>query len=339
VKVVGGLFGLVLALVLGVAVIAGGPDTGSAAPSKAATDEIPSDLLPVYIEAVSMCPGLPWPVLAAVGWTESRHAEGRADAATGDVRPPILGPALDGTNGTAQLADATEPDGWAHAHGPMQFLLPTWQAWGRLAPGRPLGATPSPDNAWDAIYAAAAYLCGGDGNVTDIEQALLSYNRSDEYVPAVITKAIEYGLGGGPGAAIPVEGMFCPVAGSVSFTDDWGDPRSGGRRHQGNDLFADYGSPLVAIEDGVIDGGTDTEVGLGGIALWLRGRSGTGYYYAHNARNAVALGDQVRAGQVIAYLGNTGNARTSPPHLHLQVHPDGGDPVDPYSTVAMICAR
>ena len=118
-------------------------------------------------------------------------------------------------------------------------------------------------------------------------------------------------------------GLICPVAGPVSFTDDWGAPRSGGRTHKGNDLFARHGTPLVAIESGVITKASDADVGLGGITLWLTGDSGTKYYYAHNALNAVRLGERVQAGQIVAYVGNTGNAATTPPHVHFRFTPVG----------------
>lgn len=335
-KTIAGLFTLMLIGVLALAGLTGGADAASA-PSPVAFNEIPADLLPVYIEAARSCPGLPWQVLAAVGWVESRHAGGRADPQTGEVQPPIVGVALDGTNGTARIPDPNEPDGWAHAHGPMQFLRTTWEPWARLAPRRPPTAQPSPDNAWDAIHTAAAYLCGTAGEVTNIEQALLRYNHSTTYVQSVLAKAADYGAGSGIAIPPPVDGMFCPVAGVVSFTDDWGDPRSGGRRHQGTDLFAEHGAPLLAIEAGVIENGTDTDQGLGGITLWLRGQSGTLYLYAHNASNAVAIGTLATAGQVIAYVGDTGNAQGGAPHLHLQVHPNGGEPANPFALVSLLC--
>ena len=336
VRLIAGLLAIILTLVLGVAIVAGGP-VATSAPSRIAFEEIPPDLLPVYMEAAFTCPGLPWQVLAAVGWTESRHAQGRANPQTGAVQPPIVGPALDGTNGTARIPDPSEPDGWAHAHGPMQFLRTTWQAWGRLAPRRPVGAVPSPDNAWDAIHSAAAYLCGTEGQLTDLDQALLRYNHSGEYVRTVLAKATEYGLGTGTVVAVPVDGLLCPVAGTVSFTVDWGAPRPGGGRHQGNALAAPSVEPLVSLEAGVVECGSGADAVPGGITLWLRGQSGTSYYYAHNARNAVRVGDTVSAGQVIAYLGNTGNARATAPHLHFQVHPGGGDPVNPYPVTSRIC--
>ncbi|MFN8122418.1 MAG: M23 family metallopeptidase [Thermoleophilia bacterium] len=142
-------------------------------------------------------------------------------------------------------------------------------------------------------------------------------------------------LPGTPGAAaVPasVAGPVFPVAGDVSYSDDYGAPRAGTGWHQGNDLFAAVGTPVVAVA-----GGTISKVGwntLGGNRLWLTDDSGTSYYYAHlSAYAPVAFdGSRVRAGEVIAYVGNTGQAATTPPHLHFEVHPGGmdADPVDPY---------
>lgn len=337
-KLIAGVVGGMVTFVLALAVVVGGPSGGSP-PSAIALDEIPADLLGVYIAAAATCEGLPWQVLAAIGYTESRHAQGRANPQTGDVDPPILGPALDGTHGTERIPDPSSADGWMHAQGPMQFLPSTWTRWGRLAPGRPPATLPSPHNAWDAIYSAAAYLCAGRPRIDNLEQAILSYNHSREYVRAVIDKAIEYGLGaGGDGEVLVVGGMACPVAGPVSFSNDWGAPRSGGRRHEGNDLIAHYGTPLVAVENGLIDRSSNVERGLGGITIWLRGDSGTRYFYAHNSVNLAQLNQRVAVGQVIAYVGNTGNARQSVPHLHFEIHPGGGGPINPYPTVTRICA-
>lgn len=168
------------------------------APSDVALAEIPTDLLPVYMGAATTCRGLPWQVLAGIGAVESSHGRGNADPATGDVVPHIYGPPLDGRPGFALIRDPSQPDGYAHAAGPMQFLTTTWARWGRVAPDRPPDALPDIHNAWDAIYSAAAYLCGNDGAITDLEAAILTYNRSDEYVRAVLDRATAYGLGGPP---------------------------------------------------------------------------------------------------------------------------------------------
>ena len=188
---------MLLASPVALAALITGPSDAMTPPSALATSEIPSDLLPVYMSASITCPGLPWQVLAGVGWVESHHANGRADPSTGDVKPPIVGPALDGANGFAAISDPSQPDGWAHALGPMQFLSTTWSAWSTLAPDRPPNASPDVDNAWDAIYTAARYLCGHHDHLDDVHAALLSYNHSDAYVEEVMTKAAAYGLGSG----------------------------------------------------------------------------------------------------------------------------------------------
>ena len=140
----------------------------------------------------------------------------------------------------------------------------------------------------------------------------------------------------------PVQGAYagppavCPVGPVHSFTDTWHAARSGGRKHQGTDVFAPHGSPAYAVVDGVVDkwsGG-----GLGGIALWLRGDDGTRYYYAHNAANVAPVGTRVRAGELVAYVGNTGNAETTPPHIHFEAHPRGGPAHNPHPWLAAICA-
>ncbi len=133
----------------------------------------------------------------------------------------------------------------------------------------------------------------------------------------------------------PVRGFVCPVAGNVSFINDWGFPRSGGRRHQGNDMFASRGTPVVAVSNGTLSLKSNR---LGGISAYLRTSSAM-YYYAHLDGYAanVSSGQSLSAGDVIGYVGNTGNARGSSPHLHFQMHPGGGAPVNPYPTISSAC--
>jgi peptidoglycan LD-endopeptidase LytH len=130
----------------------------------------------------------------------------------------------------------------------------------------------------------------------------------------------------------------CPVGSAHSFTDTWHAPRSGGRKHQGTDVFAPYGAPAYAVVDGVIERWGNG--GLGGITLWLRGDDGARYYYAHNSANLAPAGSRVRAGDVIAYVGTTGNAATTPPHIHFEAHPPGGNgALNPYPWLAALCGR
>ncbi len=132
-------------------------------------------------------------------------------------------------------------------------------------------------------------------------------------------------------------GRVCPVNGAVSFTDSWGAPRSGGRTHQGVDMIAARGTPLVAIESGKISRMSSSS--LGGITLWIAGSSGDSFYYAHldGYASGVSSGMAVSAGELIGYVGNTGNARYTVPHLHFEHHPGGGSAVNPYPLVASLC--
>jgi septal ring factor EnvC (AmiA/AmiB activator) len=132
------------------------------------------------------------------------------------------------------------------------------------------------------------------------------------------------------GVFTDVRGFVFPVPPPVKFWDDWGQPRSGGRTHEGNDIIAPWGTPIVAVESGVVARIGENE--LGGSVLWLKGLSGTSYYYAHIGQYApgVVPGTPVPAGTVIAFVGQTGNAVFSVPHLHFEVHPNSGSAVDPY---------
>ncbi len=147
--------------------------------------------------------------------------------------------------------------------------------------------------------------------------------------------ARKQGAGGGvPADATP--GFICPVAGPHRFINDWGFPRSGGRTHKGTDMFAARGTKLVAVGNGTI---TLRNGGLGGVAIWLRADHGVSYYYAHLDRWASGMsnGTRVSRGQVIGYVGNSGNAVGGATHNHFQLHPGGGAPVNPYPTLVRAC--
>jgi murein DD-endopeptidase MepM/ murein hydrolase activator NlpD len=130
----------------------------------------------------------------------------------------------------------------------------------------------------------------------------------------------------------PSGNMACPVAGPVSFVDSWLAPRDG-HLHQGVDMMAAYGTPVVAIVSGTIT--TSAYHSSAGNYLVLSGDDGNAYYYMHNQSNLVS-GGHVSMGQQIATVGDTGNAAGTP-HLHFEYHPGGGSAVNPYPLVASIC--
>lgn len=121
------------------------------------------------------------------------------------------------------------------------------------------------------------------------------------------------------------------------FRDTWGAPRSGGRRHKGTDVYSTMDAPVYAFTSGVIQRVSSSA--LGGLGLYLWGDDGNLYYYAHLNRiaDAVWVGKQVDAGEHIAHNGDSGNARGGPPHVHYQLHPGGGAPVNPYPWLAAAC--
>ena len=137
----------------------------------------------------------------------------------------------------------------------------------------------------------------------------------------------------GPPKRLTAGGYAFPVYGDVNYDSTFGAPRAPPIGfHEGNDIFAEFGSPVVAVTDGHI-----TKVGtleISGNRLWVIADNGDGFFYAHlssfsdRARN----GARVKAGEVLGFVGNTGDAEETPPHVHFEVHPGGiaKEAVDPY---------
>ncbi|HVL67751.1 MAG TPA: M23 family metallopeptidase [Vicinamibacterales bacterium] len=122
----------------------------------------------------------------------------------------------------------------------------------------------------------------------------------------------------------PVRGRTSAAVGSF-----FGDPRDNNRReHHGIDIFAPRHTPVVAAAGGIV-----TSVGtsnLGGNVVWVWDpRRGQSHYYAHLEKQAVTPGTRVEAGDVIGYVGNSGNARGTAPHLHFGIYSRGEGPIDP----------
>jgi len=124
-------------------------------------------------------------------------------------------------------------------------------------------------------------------------------------------------------APLSPAGYVFPVYGPSSFTDTFRAPRAGVGWHHGEDVFAPLGAPLLAVADGTVFsvGWNDR----GGYRLWLRDRQGNQFYYAHlSAFSPLAIdGNEVKAGAVVGFMGNTGDAQGTPYHLHFEIHPVG----------------
>lgn len=176
----------------------------------------------------------------------------------------------------------------------------------------------SPDGGGDLELAAHA-AAGSD----------LGYEAGED-ATFVLRLQPELLAGGQYTVTVRVEGLLSfPVAGrdSRAIKSFFGDPRSGGqRRHEGVDIFAPRGTAAVAADRGIV-----TRVGenrLGGRVVWMQTAGGLSLYYAHLEEQEVRTGERVSAGEVLGRVGNTGNARDTPPHLHFSIYDRGA--VDPY---------
>lgn len=137
--------------------------------------------------------------------------------------------------------------------------------------------------------------------------------------------------------------MVFPIIGDVQFDNSWGNARSGGRRHQGTDIMADKMLPVVAVADGVIDwvhDGTRKTC----CALGITHDDGWESYYIHmnndtpgtdDARGwgfapGIEKGTRVVAGQLIGWVGDSGNAEGTASHIHFELHQPNGTKINPY---------
>jgi murein DD-endopeptidase MepM/ murein hydrolase activator NlpD len=159
-------------------------------------------------------------------------------------------------------------------------------------------------------------------------RALQSANGLTDPDTVVVGRTLTVPAGGTGGGG----SIVCPVQGPITFMNDWGFPRSGGRFHEGNDLFAPRGRPAVATVSGTA---VQTVGSIGGHQVKLLGDDGVSYYYTHLDR--FGTGGRVAAGTIIGYVGNTGNAAGGATHVHFEVHPGGGAAVNPYPRLVPVC--
>jgi len=190
---------------------------------------------------------------------------------------------------------------------------------GRMAP--PAGSGPT--STYTVVAGdTVARIAKGHGTTTD---AIVAANQLKSANQIRIGQVLTISGGQTPG-------MVCPVAGST-YAFDWGFPRADGARfHEGIDMMAPAGTPILAPTDGKVTYGSSN---VSGKFATLKGSNGWQYYSAHLSKTA--KGGKVAAGDVIGYVGNTGDAKGGAPHLHLEIRPLDGRPVNPYPVITAAC--
>ena len=150
-----------------------------------------------------------------------------------------------------------------------------------------------------------------------------------------------------------VRDMTFPVLGKVNFADTFGAPRSGGRSHQGTDIMGAKMLKLVAAADGTVTALRPDNPGLSGNSMTITDADGWRYVYIHinndtpgtdDGRNVydhafasgIRRGSKVRAGQHVAYMGDSGNAENAGSHLHFELHKPDGTVVNPYQSLMLV---
>ncbi len=125
-----------------------------------------------------------------------------------------------------------------------------------------------------------------------------------------------------------------PVAGldRRDIRDTWNAPRGARRRHEGIDIFARKGTPVISTTEGIVLNIEETRVG--GKVVWVLGPGGQHHYYAHlDGFGDIVRGQRVPTGALLGYVGNTGNAAGTPPHLHYGLY-GGTGAINPYPSLA-----
>ena len=127
---------------------------------------------------------------------------------------------------------------------------------------------------------------------------------------------------------MPVQGVSVR-----NVRDTFGAPRPGDRKHQGIDIFAPRGTPVVSTTRGIVSRVGENR--LGGTVVWVLGPGGDRHYYAHLDSVAdIRIGQRIDAGQVLGTVGTTGNARGTPPHLHYGIYRRVSGAINPFPLLA-----
>lgn len=218
-----------------------------------------------------------------------------------------------------------------------QLCLPE----GATPPAAPAPAAPVVDTACASTYVVRS----GDSWYGLAQRAGTSARSLTKANDTTLERALHPGdelcVPAGASLVDPVNGTgfvtltALPLQGPCGYGDTWGDARGTGRTHEGLDMFAASGQYVYAVADGVLTRRAWDQPGLrAGNAWWLRAADGSAsFFYAHLSAFApdLEVGSKVRAGQIIGFVGQTGNALG--PHLHFEIHPGGGRAINPYQSV------
>lgn len=280
-----------------------------------------TSLLPAYATDTDTVTGI-------LGATQQFQLDHRAAIDRADALAALLGP------DAAEIADDLIAEHYETRGEQLDELLytATIQLQAAAAAGDP-----------DAIAEAQTFfdVAHADSSAPPIPETLLTAPLdADPLVFANPATGDLTSLGASSGYLSFGAGVYCPVAGPVRFINDWGFPRSNGRTHKGLDMFGDRGTPVVAPMGGFTNRISYTEEGLGGITARMTDDQGTYWYLTHldSIAPGVTPGMRVEAGQLLGFLGNTGNARTTPPHVHAQRHPNSGTAQPLYHIMVEACA-
>ncbi|AEG58941.1 peptidoglycan DD-metalloendopeptidase family protein [Desulforamulus ruminis] len=271
------LLGMCISAVLsGMVNLSTGFKSGTA--SNIAKAEIPSELMPVFVNAQEKF-GVSWAILAAIAKTETDFGKNIKVSSAGAI-------------------------------GFMQFMPATWQAYKQDGDGDGIC---DPSNAWDAIYSAANYL-QASGFEKNPSNAIYAYNHDWGYVNTILTIASGYSA-----TMVPTGNGIWPLPGYLNITSDFGyrpHPIKKKRLfHEGIDIGAPQGTPIVAAADGRVT--MAKYYGGYGLCVQVLTKDCLNVY-GHMSGFAVREGQNVRAGQVIGYVGSTGSSTA--PHLHFGVY-------------------
>jgi murein DD-endopeptidase MepM/ murein hydrolase activator NlpD/SH3-like domain-containing protein len=219
------------------------------------------------------------------------------------------------------LRDGQRLSAVAETGGPITIFLDLFRETGDTA--RPLDLVASVDTSLTTAGARLVHEARRDGRyILRVQAELL---RSAAFTLTVTTE---------PSLAFPVSGRD-----SRAVKSFFGAERdAGARQHHGIDIFAPRGTPVLAAARGVVRSISPNN--LGGNVVWLSDvERGQTLYYAHLDRHNVTAGQEVDIGDTLGFVGNTGNARSTPPHLHFAVYRRGRGPIDPFPFVYRSAAK